>query len=127
MQLEAPSRGRRKPTLTPMIDVVFLLLVFFMMTSELSEPDPFEVFPPVSAEQNDPTVQAVLYVSAEGRISFIGREGADAIAAVSEESDLAETVQVRADADLEATRLAVLLRDLSTAGLANVELVVTAP
>lgn len=110
-----------------MIDVVFLLLVFFMMTSELVEPDPFEVFPPVSAEQNDPTVQAVLYVSAEGRISFIGREGADAIAAVSEESDLAETVQVRADADLEATRLAVILRDLSTAGLANVELVVTAP
>lgn len=29
----APSRTRRKPSLTPMIDVVFLLLVFFMLAS----------------------------------------------------------------------------------------------
>lgn len=33
MQLSAPSRPRRKPSLTPMIDVVFLLLVFFMLAS----------------------------------------------------------------------------------------------
>lgn len=29
----APSRPRRRPSLTPMIDVVFLLLVFFMLAS----------------------------------------------------------------------------------------------
>jgi biopolymer transport protein ExbD len=29
----APPRPRRKPSLTPMIDVVFLLLVFFMLAS----------------------------------------------------------------------------------------------
>lgn len=29
-----PSRPRRKPSLTPMIDVVFLLLVFFMLASQ---------------------------------------------------------------------------------------------
>jgi len=29
----APDRPRRKPNLTPMIDVVFLLLVFFMLVS----------------------------------------------------------------------------------------------
>ncbi|MEM7076221.1 MAG: biopolymer transporter ExbD [Pseudomonadota bacterium] len=33
MQLVPPSRARRKPSLTPMIDVVFLLLVFFMLAS----------------------------------------------------------------------------------------------
>lgn len=32
MQL-APPRKRRRPSLTPMIDVVFLLLVFFMLAS----------------------------------------------------------------------------------------------
>ena len=32
MELPAPQT-RRKPSLTPMIDVVFLLLVFFMLTS----------------------------------------------------------------------------------------------
>ena len=31
--LPAPARKRRRPSLTPMIDVVFLLLVFFMLAS----------------------------------------------------------------------------------------------
>ncbi len=30
----APPRARRRPGLTPMIDVVFLLLVFFMLASQ---------------------------------------------------------------------------------------------
>ncbi|GAB4546053.1 MAG: hypothetical protein Tsb0024_16400 [Ruegeria sp.] len=33
MQFTLPARPRRKPSLTPMIDVVFLLLVFFMLAS----------------------------------------------------------------------------------------------
>lgn len=33
MLLAPPSKPRRKPSLTPMIDVVFLLLVFFMLAS----------------------------------------------------------------------------------------------
>ncbi|KUP91492.1 ExbD/TolR family protein [Tritonibacter horizontis] len=33
MLLDPPQRPRRKPSLTPMIDVVFLLLVFFMLAS----------------------------------------------------------------------------------------------
>ncbi|MDF1715678.1 MAG: biopolymer transporter ExbD [Antarcticimicrobium sp.] len=33
MQGLAPIRRRRRPSLTPMIDVVFLLLVFFMLAS----------------------------------------------------------------------------------------------
>lgn len=33
MNFASPPRIRRKPSLTPMIDVVFLLLVFFMLAS----------------------------------------------------------------------------------------------
>ncbi len=33
MNIVPPARARRKPSLTPMIDVVFLLLVFFMLAS----------------------------------------------------------------------------------------------
>lgn len=33
MDFAIPARARRKPSLTPMIDVVFLLLVFFMLAS----------------------------------------------------------------------------------------------
>ena len=33
----APPRARRKPSLTPMIDVVFLLLVFFMLAARFGQ------------------------------------------------------------------------------------------
>lgn len=33
----APARIRRKPSLTPMIDVVFLLLVFFMLSARFGQ------------------------------------------------------------------------------------------
>ena len=33
MRFAPPVRARRRPSLTPMIDVVFLLLVFFMLAS----------------------------------------------------------------------------------------------
>ncbi|MFC3614182.1 ExbD/TolR family protein [Lutimaribacter marinistellae] len=33
MEFTPPARPRRRPSLTPMIDVVFLLLVFFMLAS----------------------------------------------------------------------------------------------
>jgi biopolymer transport protein ExbD len=33
----APARSRRRPSLTPMIDVVFLLLVFFMLAARFGQ------------------------------------------------------------------------------------------
>lgn len=33
----APPRARRRPSLTPMIDVVFLLLIFFMLASRFGQ------------------------------------------------------------------------------------------
>ena len=32
----APDRAARRPSLTPMIDVVFLLLIFFMLTAQFT-------------------------------------------------------------------------------------------
>lgn len=37
MQLEAPLKKSRKLSLTPLIDVVFLLLIFFMLASTFSK------------------------------------------------------------------------------------------
>ncbi|GHA52975.1 biopolymer transporter ExbD [Amylibacter ulvae] len=37
MEMTLPQRRRRRPSLTPMIDVVFLLLVFFMLASQFGK------------------------------------------------------------------------------------------
>jgi len=39
----APARPRRRPSLTPMIDVVFLLLVFFMLAARFGQEGALEL------------------------------------------------------------------------------------
>jgi len=47
-----PSPARRKPSLTPMIDVVFLLLVFFMLASRFGQE--MEINLPLAAASDRP-------------------------------------------------------------------------
>lgn len=76
MDLSEPPRRQRGESIVPMINVVFLLLVFFLMTSQLTAPEPFEVRPPQAATQTQAEAEPVLFVSRDGRIVFDGEEGA---------------------------------------------------
>jgi len=127
MDLNDPPRKPRKEAIVPMINVVFLLLIFFLMSSQLVPPDPFEVTPPVSTVEGQPEAEPVLFINAEGRLSFDALEGESAIAAIASRSADSDVIQVRADAELGAGTLARVLRDLSAAGLSRVELIVAAP
>lgn len=124
MDLSEPTRRRSGESIVPMINVVFLLLIFFLMTSQLATPAPFEVTPPEAQAEAQAEAEPILYVSRDGRIAFDGREGAQAIRALAGQRAGGGVIQLRADAGLEAARLAAILRDLSQAGLSRVELVV---
>ena len=50
MDLGPPPRRATAEPVVAMINVVFLLLCFFMMTATLVRPSPFEVAPPVSED-----------------------------------------------------------------------------
>lgn len=126
MDLIDPPRKPRKEAIVPMINVVFLLLIFFLMTSQLAQPEPFKVNPPTSSVEGEPEAEPVLFINAEGRLSFEAQEGDSAIAAIAAQSNDADVIQLRADAELAASTLAQVLRDLSAAGLSRVELVVAA-
>ncbi|AHC99685.1 ExbD/TolR family protein [Leisingera methylohalidivorans] len=123
---EAPRRPRTE-SIVPMINVVFLLLIFFLMTSHLAQPDPFEVIPPDAAIEADPGAGPVLHINAEGRIYFDGIEGDGALARLAAVSAGNQIPQLRADARLEAKALARILRRLTAAGLSQAELVVRQP
>jgi biopolymer transport protein ExbD len=121
-----PARRPRGESIVPMINVVFLLLIFFMMTSHIVTPEPFEVSPPKieGGEESDTT--AILFLSAEGEIGFEDLHGPAAVAMFASNAETTETeLQLRADANVPATKVARLLRDLAAAGLSNVALVVT--
>ncbi|MTJ04388.1 MAG: biopolymer transporter ExbD [Sediminimonas qiaohouensis] len=124
MDLSEPPKRPRGESIVPMINVVFLLLIFFLMTSQLASPEPFEVTPPEAETDAEVEAEPVLFVSAEGRIVFDGHEGPQAIAALAGQQEEGFVIQLRADSGLEAKKLAAILRDLSQAGLSRVELVV---
>ena len=127
MDLSDPPRKPRTESIVPMINVVFLLLIFFLMTSQITTPDPFEIDTPIASQDQEATADPVLYVDASGRLHFDGAEDDAAITALSSVSDTVETLMVKADANLSASILAATLARLTQVGFATVELVVAAP
>ncbi|MFY2823523.1 ExbD/TolR family protein [Ruegeria sp. MALMAid1280] len=125
MDFSDQPRKPRAESIVPMINVVFLLLIFFLMTSNLAEPEPFEVTPPRSSSEIVPEVERMLYVDKTGRMSFEGAEGANALANLAATSKTDSIIQIRADGELEAKAMARLLSDLAKAGLGKIDLMVS--
>jgi biopolymer transport protein ExbD len=65
--------GKERKTgleLTPMIDCVFLLLIFFMVATVMKAPPPFSVILPDSLKREDfPRKRYNVFISEEGRVS----------------------------------------------------------
>lgn len=117
----APRRAPRE-SIVPMINVVFLLLVFLLLTAEIAPAPPVQIVPP-TADVARPAMQgaAVLHLPADGTVVFGSLAGPAAIAALPAGAE----VEIRADARLPASRLAALLPQLAQAG--SVRLVTVAP
>ncbi len=123
MRFPAPTRRQPRESIVPMINVVFLLLIFFLMTAQIAPPDPFDLTLPQSAAQDEPVGNAVLYVAADGTPALNGQTGDAAWAALAALApDTALTL--RADRALPGADLARLMQRLAGLGLRDVELAV---
>lgn len=111
--------------LSPLIDVVFLLLIFFIVTTVFVEETGVQVSKPRAASAQDLEKQAILIaVTAEGKVWQGGREiGIDGIRAVVTtllEENPETPVIIRAD---EATPTARTVAVIDAAKLAGAETV----
>lgn len=128
MRLPDAPRRREGENVIPLINVVFLLLIFFMIAGSLGRTELFDVQPPESISDARPPESARrVLMAADGRLALDGRPVAmDALG-----PRLANTtapVEVKADADAPAARLLELLTALRAAGVEEVELItVNAP
>ncbi len=140
MQFTDPAPRHGNLTLLPMINVVFLLLVFFLLAGEMRPAEPFAVQPPEAAKGAPSSGGLVLAISAEGRLGFAAVTGADDSPAADApvlaalEAALAQwcagadcaanppALVLRADRGLEAGRVARLLPVLAGRGFGRVEL-----
>jgi len=117
--------------LIPMINVVFLLLVFFMVAGTLRASDPLSVVPVESVQQQPLTLPLSLYMSADGTLmldgAVIASELLPVVLTVNNENTLANdtklSLALKVDAQVTVVQLRGLLKSLRDAGVVEVELV----
>ena len=123
MQSSAPRHRRAIEPIVPMINVVFLLLIFFLMSAQIAPPAPFELTLPEGAEGERAGPADTLYIDAEGRLAFNAARGAAVMDALAARATPGAPLYIRADAAMEARALARLLPQLAARGIERVEIV----
>jgi len=120
IDLGQTRRGRR-PSLTPLVDVVFLLLVFFMLASRFAVDRSISLVPPRPAAEGERYEGAPRYVtvSAEGLAlngAPVTLDGlAEALAPLMPSRDAAIVIRGAEDATLQ--QMVVVLDTLAAAGM----------
>ena len=128
-----PAASPLQLDLTAMIDVIFLLLIFWMVVAHLSDAAPSRVDEPVSnsaaIERSVPQTWTVeIPDDATGRVLVADRwVEVDQLGALLAEQAGSPAVLVRADARVDVARVQTVLSAILEAGVARVGLAVREP
>ncbi|GHF35105.1 ExbD/TolR family protein [Seohaeicola zhoushanensis] len=130
MKLTRRAPAQHGETIVALIDVVFFLLIFFMLIGRMDATAPFDVIPPVAASGSDmPAGGATLSIAADGALALDGAgvERAVLEAALSERlaGDPALRLRVNAHRDAELRHVLPLVGAAEAMGFRDVVLVVT--
>ena len=125
MNFRKTSYFSEKENIVPMINIVFLLLIFFLITSSLVS-RPGEIierpFGLTDAQVEDPNY---LFVTSSSKIMYLGESGEIAWKLI-EESNL-NTLTIEADRNLAANKFIALLNRLSNINIPHLEMIVSDP
>lgn len=127
MHFPEPRPRNDEERVLPLINVVFLLLIFFMLAGRLAASDPFEVSPPASQSEAPAERQQVLVLlGADGQLALdneVVEAGAlrqSVAARLSENENLG--VRLKADAAAEASEVVAVMELLREAGVERLTL-----
>lgn len=125
MRLPDPQRRAAGENMIPLINIVFLLLIFFMLAGTLSAPEPFRVEPPAS--RSDTALENrewTLLVGADGQLALdgelLGRERLGEAVANTLAANPEARLKLKADADITAVALVEVMDALRAAGAERV-------
>lgn len=127
--------------LLPMINIVFLLLIFFMVAGTLAASDALQLTPPTSTRGTSTELEdSVLLVSASGDIRYadiamnLAQPEAEIVERFERELkvkfgedglDDLPLISVKADAEVTSAQLFTIMRILEQAGIASIQLLAT--
>lgn len=109
MRFDLPPNRRSSENIVTMINVVFLLLIFFLMTAHIAPSAPLEVETPISTSDQTNDGPATVYIDASGRIAFDGTFDEIALQAIQSSQG---ALIIHVDQGLEALQLISLLRTI---------------
>jgi len=128
-------RPQRKPVMSddrilPLINVVFMLLIFFMLAGRFSATDPFEIDPAKStSEARGALEEIVVLIGADGRLALGGEVISEQVlsrriaAAVAKD---APVVRLKADGRAEAAQVIAVMELIRDAGAGELKLLTLA-
>jgi len=131
MKLNRPSPAPHSETIVALIDVVFFLLVFFMLIGRMDATAPFEVMPPLAESGADmPAGGATLSIGASGELALDGAPlpgtaALDAALTRRLAEDPGLRLRVNAHRDAELRHVLPLVGAAEAMGVRDVVLVVT--
>jgi biopolymer transport protein ExbD len=131
MRLRRPTPARdSEASLIPLINIVFLLLIFFMLAGRLAPSDPAEIAPPQSSSpERTAETRLILVIDRQGEIWLDGTQIDDqTLVARIAERPLGEdaSLHIKADSAVSAARLMALLSRLRDAGAEQIDLLTLA-
>ena len=127
MRFDPPRPKSDDERTLPLINVVFLLLIFFMLTGKLSAIDPIQVTPPVSASEGTvETRDLVVVLGADGQLALDDAVIDEELlkTALAERMETAPSTQVwlKADGATDSTDVIALMETLREVGVERLTL-----
>ena len=132
MRFAEEEHAQEQEHILPLINVVFLLLIFFMLAGALHAVDRFDVEPPTAADfdeatDRDPTV----LIAADGRLAISAEEVTEqALQQIMRdrlERSPGAVVRLKADHRVEALRIVEVMTLLKAAGVEQVLMLTLEP
>ncbi len=130
MKLKLRKKSPPQETIVSLIDVVFFLLVFFMLVGRMDATSPFNVTPPESLAGEDlPSGGTTVAIGINGQLALDGTTISEAGLLQSIARQLTANpdlfVRINADGQSRLQKLLPLVSKLEQEGVRNVVLVVT--
>ncbi len=121
MKLERPKQARELVNITPLIDVVFILLVFFMLAGSIEPKDPFSVSPAQSTAEIRGDIQDfVILIDQDGRVALddqvLDRADLSSVVIDVMANNPGALIQLKPDAKADAVTVIEVMEDIRDAG-----------
>ncbi|MCC9625438.1 biopolymer transporter ExbD [Thalassospira sp. MA62] len=123
-RIQVTDDGPQQEPMLPLINIVFLLLIFFMIAGSLQKLGPFDVDPPASqTAESQPENTLVLWFGQNGEIGVEDQQGTLENIESLLPADFADRpFEIRADRATEGAMVVSLLKRLQELGVDKVQL-----